>query len=123
MKAQKQHNLFLEALSEEDFSKNLNIIIERIKTSLQVKAAEYVRNGDRLHNFNTASKKKGITREQVIDNFRLKHEVSIDDMRNDIELGLTPDEDIVSEKFKDIINYYILEEISIMHRLNINKDD
>ena len=55
MSKQKIHNLFLEALSEDDFDKYFNKIMERTKNILKVKAKEYVRNGDRMHNFNKAS--------------------------------------------------------------------
>lgn len=91
--------------------------IEAIKHSLSVKAKEYVRNDDRMHNFNIASQKSGQTREKCLAGFRLKHEVSVEDIRNDIELGKLPTEEVVREKYGDIINYYILEEMSIIHKI------
>ena len=92
--------------------------MERTKNILKVKAKEYVRNGDRMHNFNKASIKNQEIRERTLAGMRLKHEVSIDDMIDDIELGLTPDEPVVNEKFGDRLNYDILEEISILHRID-----
>src|SRR5690606_25416667 len=91
--------------------------IEAIKHSLSVKAKEYVRNDDRMHNFNIASQKSGQTREKCLAGFRLKHEISAEDIRNDIELGKLPSEEVVREKYGDIINYYILEEMSIIHKI------
>ena len=118
MSKQKIHNLFLEALSEEDFDKYFNKIMERTKNILKVKTKEYVRNGDRMHNFNKASIKNQEIRERTLAGMRLKHEVSIDDIIDDIELGLTPEEAVINEKFGDRLNYDILEEISILHRID-----
>ena len=118
MSKQKLHNLFLEPLSEDDFDRYFNKIMERTKQVLKVKAAEYIRNEDRMHNFNKASIKNREIRERSLAGMRLKHEVSIDDMIDDIELGLTPSEPVVNEKFGDRLNYDILEEISILHRID-----
>jgi len=118
MSKQKLHNLFLEPLSEDDFDRYFNKIMERTKQVLKVKAAEYIRNEDRMHNFNKASIKNQEIRERSLAGMRLKHEVSIDDMIDDIELGLTPSEPVVNEKFGDRLNYDILEEISILHRID-----
>ena len=118
MNKQKLHNLFLEPLSQEDFDKYFDKIMERTKNVLKIKAKEYARGGDRMHNFNKASTKTQEIRERNLAGMRLKHEVSIDDMIDDIELGLTPSEPVVNEKFGDRLNYDILEEISILHRID-----
>jgi len=118
MSKQKLHNLFLEGLSQEDFDKYFDKIMERTKNVLKIKAKEYARGGDRMHNFNKASIKNQEIRERTLAGMRLKHEVSIDDMIDDIELGLTPSEPVVNEKFGDRLNYDILEEISILHRID-----
>ena len=115
---QQSYNLFTESLSDEQFDKYFDEIIERTRAVLKVKAKEYVRENDRLHNFNVASKKQDVQRERAIGFFRLKHEVSIDDMLNDIDKGLLPERAVVSEKFGDRLNYDILEEISILHRVD-----
>ena len=121
MNKQKLHNLFLEPLSQEDFDKYFDKIMERTKNVLKIKAKEYARGGDRMHNFNKASTKTQEIRERNLAGMRLKHEVSIDDMIDDIELGLTPSEPVVNEKFGDRLNYDILEEISILHRIDYGK--
>jgi len=105
-------------VSEGYFEDRLEDILTQIGEILGIKAKEYVRNGDRLHNFNVGSQKTGQTREQVIANFRLKHEISIDDMRNDIANGNLPTKELVEEKFGDVINYFILEKISILHKID-----
>jgi hypothetical protein len=108
------------AMNDEEADKFIEERLEAIRKSLLVKAKEYVRNSDRMHNFNVASQKTGKTREECLAGFRLKHEVSVDDIRNDIKLGLFPKEEVVKEKFGDIINYYILEEMSILHKIKYN---
>lgn len=97
-------------------------IIDRTKHTLGVKAKEYVRNDDRMHNFNVGATKSNTIRERVIESFRLKHEISRDDLINDLEKGIIPTIEYVSEKYGDIINYFILEEMSITAKINeINK--
>lgn len=93
--------------------------LEMIKKSLLVKGKEYCRNEDRMHNFNVGSRMKDCQRERIIESFKLKHEISVQDMLNDIDNGLLPSIDTVSEKFGDIINYYILMEMSIKHKISI----
>jgi hypothetical protein len=105
-------------MSETYFTSRLAEATNHIHITLEEKAREYVRNGDRMHNFNVGAKKKDITREQVIDNMRLKHEISIDDMRQDIAEGRLPTKELVEEKFGDIINYFVLEKISILHKID-----
>lgn len=109
-------------MSESYFVAVLKETLCQIEETLEVKAKEYVRNNDRMHNFNRGAIKKGITREQVIDNIRLKHEISIDDMRQDIAENKLPTEELVEEKFGDIINYFILEKLSILHKID-TKDE
>lgn len=104
-------------LSNELFDQLLTNRINEIRNTLNIKAKEYVKNNDRMHNFNVASRKTGEIREKCLAGFRLKHEVSVEDIRNDIEQDILPTEDVVREKYGDIINYYILEEISIIHRI------
>ena len=108
----------IKKMSKQEAENYLSEIISNISEILKKKAIEYIRNEDYMHNFNKASVKKGITREQAIDGMRLKHEVSIDDMRNDIANGRLPSKELVEEKFGDIVNYYILEQMSILHKID-----
>jgi DNA-binding phage protein len=109
-------------MTNEEAEQLLQNRLEAIKQSLVIKAKEYVRNNDRMHNFNVAAQKTGKTREECLAGFRLKHEVSVDDIRNDINKGILPSQEIVKEKFGDIINYYILEEMSILHKIQNGKE-
>lgn len=100
-------------LDSEQADKMLDEILEKIRQILGVKAKEYVRNEDRMHNFNVASEMTGMSREEVIAAFRLKHEVSIRDLRKDVKEGKIVSQELLEEKYLDAINYYILELMSI----------
>lgn len=104
-------------MSDEFFEEVLNNRLESIRNVLSVKAKEYVRNEDRMHNFNEASKCENITREQAIHNFMLKHYISYKDMLSDIALNKLPSEKYVEEKIGDLINYFILFEASIKQKI------
>lgn len=87
--------------------------IEKIKSTLLIKAKEYVRNDDRLHNFNVGARIENKSREEILHGFNLKHLISYFDMIDDIEKGNYPSDAYVDEKLGDIINYMILLEMSI----------
>jgi len=104
-------------VSEEFFQKVLDKRLSSIKEVLSVKAKEYVRNSDRLHNFNRAAEMRRISREAAIQGMADKHWVSVLDMVDD--LNYTPSvitDEYVEEKIGDAINYLILLEVSIKHR-------
>ena len=94
---------------------------ERIKNSLLVKGEEY-RAGDKdvFHNFKVAASRRNVTPERALDGFLLKHEVSVGDIINNLDKGILPDKEMLSEKIKDIINYYILLENLILERFDGN---
>lgn len=110
-------------MTNEDGEKILTEILKRTENVLLVKAKEYVRNDDRMHNFNVGADMKNSIRERIIEDFRLKHEISRKDLLNDLEAGQLPTEEYVSEKYGDIINYFILEEMSVRHRIRMNKNN
>lgn len=99
-----------------------NVITDRcgnILTILTIKALEYVRNEDRLHNFNVGAELENKTREDVLHSFFLKHYISYLDMLTDIREGKLPTTDYVDEKIGDMINYLILQEASIKQKITI----
>lgn len=97
---------------------NIDKFLNETFKTLESKSKEYSRNEDPFHNFRVASRLRGVTMQEAIDGFRLKHEISIMDIRNDIKEGILPSKDIVDEKFGDLINYYLLEYASIINLLN-----
>ena len=96
------------------------VIDDRLNQSREIllhKAKEYVRNGDRLHNFNVGARMSGQSRERVLKGFMLKHFISVFDIIDDIDKGVLPKEDVLNEKIGDSINYLILLEASIKDKL------
>lgn len=104
-------------MTKQFFAKVLESTLQSIQQSLGVKALEYIRNDNAMHNFDVGAKITGLSRERVIYGFALKHEISISDMRDDIDKGILPTKEMVEEKFGDAINYKILEKASILQRI------
>ena len=108
-------------MTNEQADRYLNEILEQTRDVLAVKALMYVRNGDRMHNFNVGATMEGIPREEVLHSFRLKHEISRRDIVNDLKEGIVPSKALVMEKYGDLINYYVLECMSMLHRIEENE--
>jgi hypothetical protein len=107
-------------MTEEQFDKEVQHVLDTVKQVLLVKGKEYRRNNNPFHNFEVAANMANTTIEKSLYGFALKHLVSISDIRNDIENGKLPTLEMVDEKFIDAINYLILEKASIVDRI-INK--
>ena len=95
----------------------INIRVEHTVDILSKKALEYVRNNDRLHNFNVGAELENKTREEVLHSFFLKHYISYLDMLEDIKNDKLPKKSYVDEKMGDMINYLILQEASIKQKI------
>jgi hypothetical protein len=101
----------------EDFFKVIHNTLGELKDLLLVKGKEYVRNNDVYHNFNQGAIMKGVTPEKALDGFLLKHEVSINDMTNDLDDGILPSKDKVTEKFNDNLIYLLIKKAMILNRI------
>lgn len=91
------------------------------RQTLVVKGKEYRRDNNPFHNFDVGAKKKNISREKVLDGFLLKHEISIEDLTNDLDLGKLPTEEAVNEKFGDAIVYLIIKKAMFIDRIKNQK--
>lgn len=100
---------------QSEFNKVLNETIELCKNTLNAKAEEYAR-GDRLHNLKRAGEKRHMTPEKALLGMQVKHEVSIDDMIDDLDSNILNPMELWDEKIKDAINYYILLRALIVER-------
>ena len=89
-------------------------IVERrlahCKTVLCAKGEEYSRGGDRLWNFKAAGRKRNRHQAEALMDMKVKHDVSIDDMVEDLAHGRVPSKAAVAEKIGDNINYLLLLE-------------
>ena len=104
-------------MTEENFNKVVEDTLDSIKETMLVKSKEYRRNNNPFHNFETGASKSGRTREQVLDGFLLKHEISIADMTNDLDKGILPKIETVNEKFGDNIIYLLLKKAMFIDRI------
>lgn len=100
-------------MNSNEFDEIVNNRLNSVKEILSVKAKEYRRNDNPFHNFEVGAKRKSIPSTRVLDGFLEKHLISYDDMLDDIDKGKLPSEDLVNEKFGDIINYFIIQEAQI----------
>ena len=105
---------------ETPFEKVVNNRLDHVKELMLVKALEYVRNGNRFHNFDVGSAFTGEVREKVLWGFLLKHIISIQDLVNDMNNNrdFIPSKSIISEKITDFLVYGLLLESSIEDKRN-----
>jgi len=88
----------------EEFDRVLETQLDRVKTVLGHKAAEYATE-DRLHNFKVAAILRGISPREAVAGMMVKHTISIYDMTSSHSEFV---DDIWDEKITDHINYLIL---------------
>lgn len=106
-------------MKTEDFEKIVNHRIEKLKELLKSKGKEYIRNGDKLHNFKRAAQLRNSNPLQALQGMLDKHLVSWLDIVDDIEKKETEhlDEKLIDEKLGDIITYFVLAECVIKDHL------
>lgn len=103
--------------TSESFDEVIENTLEQIKEKLLVKGKEYRRNNNPYHNFETGARKKNISREKALDGMLLKHEISIEDMTNDLDNGILPTIEAVNEKFDDNIIYLLIKKAMMIDRI------
>lgn len=99
------------------FERIVDETLQQIRETLIVKGKEYRRNNNPFHNFEVGAIKKSISREKVLDGMLLKHEISIEDMTNDLDNGKLPSESSVNEKFGDNLVYLLLKKAMFIDRI------
>jgi hypothetical protein len=109
-------------MKQETFDLLVQTRLDLIKETLLVKAKEYSRNDDPLHNFNKSSEITGLTPEECLDGFLLKHYVSYRDMLKDSKEGKDINLNYIREKFGDILVYFILQEIQFLNKYSFKKE-
>jgi len=110
-------------MTEKRFDEVVDIFLNSIRETLLIKGKEYRRNNNPFHNFDVGAQKSGLIREKVLDGFLLKHEISIADITNDLELGKLPTIKVLDEKFGDNVIYLILKMVSIIDKIEQNNED
>ena len=90
---------------------HLNLIansLEEISQLLLVKGKEYIRNSDPLWNFHVGARKQNKHPAEVLQGFALKHDISVDDLIQDVVDGKPVSMAQVKEKIHDRIVYNLL---------------
>lgn len=103
---------------EDVFEQIVDETLQQIRETLLVKGKEYRRNNNPYHNFEVGARKKNISREKALDGMLLKHEVSIEDMTNDLDSGKLLSIGAVNEKFNDNIIYLIIKKAMFIDRIH-----
>ena len=108
-------------MTEKRFDEIVEEVCEQIKQTLLVKAKEYRRQNNPFHNFDKGVQRTGKIREKVLDGMLLKHEISIEDITNDLVDGKLPTKELLDEKFGDNIIYLIIKKASIIDKIENEK--
>lgn len=96
-------------MNQDQFNELTKKLLTACKDALGMKAGEYAREGDRLHNFYAAARKRNKHPLDSLLAMQVKHRVSIDDICDDIiNHKKFPTDEMMLEKFKDDINYNLL---------------
>jgi hypothetical protein len=99
-------------MTDMEFQEVLKSRLEATERVLGIKALEYAK-GDRLHNFLRAGALLRCTPEKALLGFLTKHLVSVVDMVEDLDKGVSNPIPVWEEKIGDAINYLVLLEACI----------
>jgi len=107
-------------------SKRFELVLIRrldlVRETLMQKGREYSSETDRLHNFQAAGQIAGCSPEKALFGMMLKHEVSVRDMVNDLDVGVPINPKVKDEKLGDWINYLILLDALLEERISNASD-
>lgn len=108
-------------MNQKDFEGVIAARLEKIRSILLAKNAEYAPGADKLANFKSGGQLLRCTPERALVGYLAKHLVSVLDKVDDLNCGLLAGEAIWDEKIGDSINYLILLECLISERLEKSK--
>lgn len=99
-----------ESVTYTEFEKQVAALFDKCFTTLLEKDVEYAGHGDAFEAFREAARVEGVIPEEIARRYRLKHDMSLKKLLNDIQDGhdeaLT--EEFIKEKCGDIICYTAL---------------
>ena len=97
-------------MNAKDFDKIVTARMDWCEQTLLAKGEEYSREGDRLWNFKSAGRKRNKHPAEALLDMKVKHDVSVDDIVDDLKRGVVPPKEFIAEKLGDSINYLLLLE-------------
>jgi hypothetical protein len=95
-------------MDEKTFNILASDMFEMCKYTLISKGKGYDPEEERLRSFHTAGRISKQSPEKALLGMALKHEVSIRNIVNDLDIGKIPTDDIIKEKIGDMICYLVL---------------
>jgi hypothetical protein len=101
-------------MTEERFEEIVEDTLAQIRETILIKGKEYRRNKDPFHNFNQGAKLTGNTKYEVLDGFKLKHDISVQDIINDYKKMTFSSKSIINEKMNDILIYTIVKKAMML---------
>jgi hypothetical protein len=107
-------------MTNEEFQDFLDEQLCQIKKVLAGKNIHYARGNDKLHNFKKAAVRLDCTPEKALQGMLVKHQVSIDDMIDDLDSNVYHSLPLWREKIIDAINYHLLLFALIEERKSLN---
>ena len=99
-----------ESVTYTEFEKQVAALFDKCFTTLVEKDVEYAGHGDAFEAFREAAKVEGVIPEEIARRYRLKHDMSLKKMINDLQNGRDENltEEFIKEKCGDIICYTAL---------------
>lgn len=114
-------NAIAEPITYTEFEKQVAILFADCFDTLVRKDVEYAGHGDAFEAFREAAKVEGVIPEEIARRYRLKHDMSLKKMINDLQLQNGRDENLteefIIEKCGDIICYTALIYGMLMERI------
>ena len=104
-------------MTENRFEQIVDETLNQIRETLIIKGKEYRRSNNPFHNFEEGAKISGQTPERVLNGFLLKHLISYQDILNDLDKGILPKQEMIDEKFTDILVYFTIQNIMLLERI------
>ena len=93
-------------MNSKEFNEHRQSFFEQAMTLSDAKSVEYtISNEDRLHNFKHVAARTGITPEQALMVYVLKH---VDAICNDAKTGVQVSDETVFSRAMDVCNYMVL---------------
>jgi len=105
-------------MKHEVFNLLLEERLEKTWTTMNIKGDGYRSEDDQFHNFKAAGRKKNITPEAALMGMKLKHDVSVDDIVENLKKGILPSKKLLDEKIGDSIVYLTLLEGLLVERID-----
>lgn len=107
-----------------EFDKQIATLYDDCYKRLAKKDVEYAGHGDAFEAFKEAAKGENVIPEEIARRYRLKHDISLKKLLDDIQIGYDENltEEFINEKIGDIICYTTLIYGMLMERIKCKEN-